>query len=217
MLGTRSSLNVRRALAETVSWCSSQPLKAEVAESYEIRRRRTLINDAAKLSAKLVSNSNFSFDSDEWQRTKQMFKEGDASSLALLSEQLRSKALKPSTDIGDLIPESDREQAVGELISKRSIMLNKQDLSNGFDEITGKLLIYIPSETVSDGWSEYASNGFFDVNDAPPWDTWFHYSNKELLCWVPSLLVPLVQKGIDGNAVDCIRWTDWAILIRLEQ
>jgi hypothetical protein len=35
----------------------------------------------------------------------------------------------------------------------------------------GKLLRYEPLETVTDGSSESLSHGFFDIEDAPPWDT----------------------------------------------
>jgi hypothetical protein len=69
---------------------------------------------------------------------------------------------------------------------------------------------------VSDGTSEYESNGFFDVNDVPPWDTWFHYAETRLYSWVPVDLVTLAQKGIDANMVQCIQWADWSALSRLE-
>jgi hypothetical protein len=34
-----------------------------------------------------------------------------------------------------------------------------------------KLLIYEPLETVDDGAADVASMGFYDLHDAPPWDT----------------------------------------------
>jgi hypothetical protein len=72
--------------------------------------------------------------------------------------------------------------------------------------LEGKFLLYVPEENVSDGASELFSLGFFDENDAPPWDTWVAFSKNTLLSWVPSELVHLVQHGIDVNAVDCIHW-----------
>jgi hypothetical protein len=76
----------------------------------------------------------------------------------------------------------------------------------------GKLLLYEPLETVSDGAAEAASRGFFDVEDAPPWDTWFLYSNGAIYSWVPNSMIPFAQAGIDANPVDCIHWVNWSIL-----
>jgi hypothetical protein len=70
----------------------------------------------------------------------------------------------------------------------------------------GRVLVYGPDENVADGASEYASGGFFNLYDAPPWDTWVAYSDRRLLSWVPPDLVGFAQKGIDVNAVDCMRW-----------
>jgi hypothetical protein len=72
----------------------------------------------------------------------------------------------------------------------------------------GRLLIYYPAENVSDGASKYASNGFYDPFDAPPWDLWVSYDSGELISWVPNALVTLAQDGMDANIVDCIKWAD---------
>jgi len=73
-----------------------------------------------------------------------------------------------------------------------------------------------PSYSVCDGASEHASEGFFDVDDTPPWDTWLlchpmHVAAKEdsklvLFSWVPTRLVTLVDEAIRANPVDCIQW-----------
>ena len=60
-----------------------------------------------------------------------------------------------------------------------------------------------------------ASEGFFDVHDAPPWGTWVGYFEDSgpgpdrksyLLEWVPERLVDLANAGIDVNPVQCIAW-----------
>ena len=81
----------------------------------------------------------------------------------------------------------------------------------------GKLLLYEFMETVSDGAAAISSRGFFDVEDAPPWDTWFWYAGGTIFCWVPNLLVIDAQAGIDANPVDCIRWAVWSKLPALLQ
>jgi hypothetical protein len=80
-----------------------------------------------------------------------------------------------------------------------------------------KLLIYEPLETVDDGAAEVVSMGFYDVHDAPPWDTWFLYSNHAVFCRVPESAIPRARDGIDANPVDCIHWADWSRLARIEK
>ena len=74
----------------------------------------------------------------------------------------------------------------------------------------GRLLVYEPLETVDDGAAEASSMGFFDLHDAPPWDTWFMYLDDAVLCCVPEFAIPRAQNGIDVNPVDCIHWADWS-------
>jgi hypothetical protein len=62
---------------------------------------------------------------------------------------------------------------VAEVVKKRSQFL-AIDPSDQTDyqslKSAGRLLVYEPSENVSDGASRYASQGFYDPSDAPPWD-----------------------------------------------
>jgi hypothetical protein len=76
-----------------------------------------------------------------------------------------------------------------------------------------KLLIHDCEETVEDGASEAASLGFYDLLDAPPWDTWALYRNGKVFCCVPDFAIARAQSGIDANAVDCIHWADWSSLL----
>lgn len=78
-----------------------------------------------------------------------------------------------------------------------------------------RLLVYEPLETVDDGAAEASSMGFYDMHDAPPWDTWFLYADHAVMCCVPEFAVPRAQSGIDANPVDCIRWADWSGLARI--
>jgi hypothetical protein len=61
-------------------------------------------------------------------------------------------------------------------------------------ESKGRLLVYEPLETVTDGASNSSSRGFFDIEDAPPWDTWFLYSAGSISSWVPEALVQLASR-----------------------
>jgi len=127
-----------------------------------------------------------------------MLKEAQPDSLAPLENQLRSTVLKPSSPIGDICSKPEMIDAiVAEVVKKRSQFL-AIDPSDQTDyqslKSAGRLLVYEPSENVSDGASRCASQGFYDPSDAPPWDSWVHYSEGSLICWVPAALIPFVPE-----------------------
>jgi hypothetical protein len=77
----------------------------------------------------------------------------------------------------------------------------------------GRLLIHIPDENLSDGAAHGATDGFFDNNNVPAWDTWVAYFYESsglnyLVSWVPPELIDLVGKGIWANPELCITWLD---------
>jgi hypothetical protein len=78
-----------------------------------------------------------------------------------------------------------------------------------------KLLVYEPLETVDDGAAEATSLGFYDLHDAPPWDTWLLYADRTVFCCVLEFVISRAQDGIDANPVDCIRWSDWSKLAHI--
>ncbi len=109
-------------------------------------------------------------------------------------------------------------QAVESIQRKRSDLLREakaQPIEAAGTQSLGKLLLYEAMETVSDGAAEASSHGFFDMEDAPPSDTWFWYKDGTIFCWVPDSLVTDAQAGIDANPVDCIRWANWSALSSL--
>jgi hypothetical protein len=64
---------------------------------------------------------------------------------------------------------------------------------------------------VLDGASEWESEGFFDLYDLPPIDTWVYIApnregRKDLYAWVPDKFTQLAQNAIDVNCMDMIRW-----------
>jgi len=80
----------------------------------------------------------------------------------------------------------------------------------------GRLLVYFPDDDLADGAAEVESEGFFDVHNAPPWDTWVAIAEDEgdarprpyLLAWVPPEFLRLAEAGIHVNPEQCIRWLD---------
>ena len=204
-----------RALAEAASWCRRQSLTAEPPLTEEDRRQRALLAEAMKLDMRSYRLHN---KPDE--RASEIRQSIGYQSHTRLRGQLRSPSLKPSIDIHKRFQENAQGLGVREVVKARSQLMalkfSREELS--FPAATeGSILIYTPSETVFDGASEVASEGFFDDHDAPPWDTWFHYRGGKLLSWVPSVLIPLAQAGIDSNCVQCIEWAEWSVLSELEE
>jgi hypothetical protein len=201
---------VGQALAEAACWCRLQNLTAEPPLTEEDRRQRALIVEAGKRNSESYRRTN---KADK--RASEILATIGFQSFTKLRSQLRSPSLKPSIDIHEKFEEPPQELAVREVIMRRSELLASQV---GREELSvpakteGSILIYMPNETVFDGASEAGSEGFFDDYDAPPWDTWFHYHKGKLFCWVPSVLIPLAQAGIDGNPVQCIEWAEWSVL-----
>jgi hypothetical protein len=89
--------------------------------------------------------------------------------------------------------------------------------------VGGQVLVYFPDDDLADGAAEAESEGFFDVHNAPPWDTWLAMvedanrseKNPYLIAWVPDELIHFAQRGIDVNPEECILWLkDCAVAMR---
>jgi hypothetical protein len=83
---------------------------------------------------------------------------------------------------------------------------------------SGKLLVYFPDLELSDGAAEKESEGFFDVFNCPPWDTWVAFVNdaqpisrdhrEYLVAWVPNTLVLTAARGITVNPEGSLLWLE---------
>jgi hypothetical protein len=162
--------DVSLSLAETVSWCSRDPLQMG-------KLRNPMLDPSAVL---------------------------ELPSLEKLGIDAFVKATRQSYQQATDLIKRQRSELL------RSVAIQLADISAA--QTMGRLLIYEPMETVSDGAASALSHGFFDVEDAPPWDTWFWYAAGIVFSWVPESLVSNAQAGIDANPVDCIRWADWSKL-----
>jgi hypothetical protein len=137
-----------RAFAETVLWCSRQELRAHSDDPDYLRNER-LIKQRSFLNV-------------------------DFNSLRPLFAQLRSPALQPSVDVGEIRSEEERARTIAQVIALRSHLVAAEGPINQDSILAarlGRLLHYWPAENVSDGASEVGSLGFFNENDVPPWDT----------------------------------------------
>ncbi len=80
----------------------------------------------------------------------------------------------------------------------------------------GRLLLYFPDEELSDGAAEQESDGFFDIHNCPPWDTWVAMIEESggsvetpyLVAYVPAALVHTAERGLSVLAEDCLGWVE---------
>ena len=121
------------------------------------------------------------------------------------SAQLRSIALNPAAFGADSFRGETRNiptrSAVEALVQRRAELLP----SGAIERREGRLLLFTPQDSLSDGAATVASEGFFDVGNVPAWDTWLYFDGQSLLSWVPHPLIPKVQSGIDVNPEGCIK------------
>ena len=207
------SAGVKRSLAEAIAWCATLPLTNHLDEPVLIRYRRALVEKSGRLFRqgyeRVRHNWQQYWQSEECHQSRLLLQEADTLSLSTLDAQLRSAALKPSFAMDEFADDERWADAVAEVVAKRSELLSK-----AFPEIEasaqteGRLLLFVPCETLMDGAAKYSSNGFFDVNNVPPWDTWVSFSDRTLVSWVPPVLVETGQRGIDANPEACISWID---------
>lgn len=109
-----------------------------------------------------------------------------------------------------------RQGIVDEVARKRRTLLRMSRLDHPQQKESlgrGRLLVYEPELNLYDGAAMNASEGFFDGDNVPPWDTWLAYivdtveeNQTYLIAWVPPELLELASDGIDVNPEDCIRW-----------
>lgn len=134
-------------------------------------------------------------------------------SVADAKRSLRSYELQPWVLAGD------RTSTVIEVLRRREMHLSASDAaSEGQGLAGGRLLVYFPDGNLADGAAEVQSEGFFDVDNTPPWDTWVALGTEPtardvnhrvyLITWVPAPLLDLAAHGIAVNPEVCICWLE---------
>lgn len=211
-----SNLVLTQRVREVALWCSLHELTPFHPDTPDEARRRRLLEEASGILANLTYKRNGWFrkllaDDGSYEKAMGLLREADPDTLASLEAQLRSPELRPPYSIGGSYCGESRQAIVDAVIERRSSVLKSlpwQNSSPAATEPVGRLLLYVPSENVSDGASRFVSKVFFDAFDCPPWDLWVFYSDRTLVSWVPEVLFSLAQAGIDANPVECIRWAD---------
>jgi hypothetical protein len=122
------------------------------------------------------------------------------------SPELRSPELDPAKFGLDFYSHGHGNiPAVETLVQRRAQLIRSRTAVN---RIGGRGLLFTPQDSLSDGAATVQSEGFFDVDNVPAWDTWIYFDGRILLSWVPTELISRVQSGIDVNPEECIKWAD---------
>jgi hypothetical protein len=205
-----SSKRFESSPADTVVWCKMKAVGMD-ADSDDIRQRHALYAQAEQQWEEAQQSANRGWlrrkitDTKEWQNATALLKQ-IRDSLGPMSRKLRSPELKPSFGLGDFGSDGPWAKAVAEEVAKRSRLTAEMFSEKGGPNLGGRLLLYSPSENLACGAAEASSNGFFDVNNVPPWDIWIDFSEGTLVSWVPPALLDVAQMGIYVNPEECIRW-----------
>ncbi len=116
------------------------------------------------------------------------------------------------------------ESVVTDLCARRSDWL-RQYRDVGFlptvSPSSGRVLVWEVGCSLREGCPEDETSGFFDFDEAPPWDTWFaaigespFRPNRQpfgwpyILSWIPAEFVELADRGVRVSVCDCIWWAD---------
>ena len=142
-----------------------------------------------------------------------------AETIAWCSSHVSLKDLRHSLRTEKLCPHplaGTRSDVVQSVAEARHVALGWPQFSPARSLANGRLLLYEPDVNLACGAAEAESNGFFDVNNVPAWDTWVWYiegesvENNYLISWVAPQIVDVVEAGVIVNPEECIQWADRA-------
>jgi hypothetical protein len=80
-------------------------------------------------------------------------------------------------------------------------------------DLGGGRMLFTTIDTDSCEAATGPSNGFYDLDDLPGWDTWFWHRPTDrpwgaIYCWVPAHLVELARQGMDVIPVESVEWAE---------
>jgi hypothetical protein len=198
------------SLADTIAWCRMKAIGMN-ADADDIRQRQALYAHAAQHWEEAQETVKGGWlrrkitETKQWQNAMALLKE-IRDSLGPMDRKLRSPELKPSLSLDEFGDDAVWANAVAEVVTRRSRLTAGTSAEKRDTNVGGRLLLYTPSENLACGAAEASSNGFFDVNNVPPWDIWVHFSEGTLVSWIPPALLDVAQMGIYVNPEACIRW-----------
>ena len=110
-------------------------------------------------------------------------------------------------DSGDITPtvrDFNYAPVLFYILSIRKEKINSKQHINSL----GKILRFEINISTVDGAPTANSEGFVDLLDIPPIDTWFYVSKKYLYCWIPTLFIRKMQDAIEVEILDSYAWLE---------
>jgi hypothetical protein len=193
------------SLRDVTDWCATRHSDV-MFESAAAGHRR----DLSEIADRLIEEARATPDvrkTEQWERAQDLLAQ-IRESLGSLKSRFRTHSLMPTLAVDELRTDSDWLEAVSEVVNKRREH-NRQNPpaeDHFVSADSGQLLVYFPQQNLACGAAEFSSNGFYDVDNVPPWDLWVSFSDGELISWVPLGLIEVADMGIDANPEQCIRW-----------
>jgi hypothetical protein len=212
MIDVRST-HFQSCLHDVIRWCATRPFAGEVDDSPAVVRLRERYGQASHFidEARQAVGRGWRHrkiqDTEQWKAGQEILAE-IVYSLGPAARELRSSSLSPTRPLSSSMSPQDWSQAVAEVVGKRSQMVNRTAVDGTGYAKSGRLLLYFPAENLACGAAQVSSGGFFDADNAPPWDIWVAYEGNALISWVPPGLIVAAQMGIDVNPENCIQWLD---------
>ncbi|GAB2702828.1 hypothetical protein GCM10027037_30570 [Mucilaginibacter koreensis] len=114
-----------------------------------------------------------------------------------------------------LVDPLDKNELYKSLFNEQ--MIHKRLVAGTSPKLTseGKILFVEMDTTTYDGASESATDGFIDINDWPPIDTWFYLSSINnrwntavAFAWIPEPFTKYAEEGINVNTTNSFRWLE---------
>jgi len=143
-----------------------------------------------------------------------------ASAIAWCDEHADPAQPRDSLRSRDLVPQllsKDRAWAVGGVVARREALRSVAGVVGRLGA-GGRLMVCFPDACLEDCTAEQVTNGFFDGQDVPPWDTWvawlpepsppMDFGGMFLLAWVPAPFIDLAEKGMSVVLVQNICWLE---------
>jgi hypothetical protein len=137
---------------------------------------------------------------------------------------LRSSILRPPRLTAPDSVKIGSEEIVNTVARRRANLVSNQDRIrvNPARDLAGGRLLFCTSatESIPDGYVSTASEGFYDEDDLPPWDTWLYYIVPDmeivggayapecLVSWVPAAWIDLAMIGVKEHFLDCMQWAE---------
>lgn len=121
---------------------------------------------------------------------------------------------------------TDIVEAVARLRVDQLRLNNSYPLAPAQHLAGGRLLCYAPYENLAEGVEEQETQGYFDVDAVPPWDTWLWFVIEQtrlqkrphghefwydtyLVTWIPPDLIDVVDMGaVATSTTDALAWAD---------